>query len=82
MQKKNEICIKIYSENKECIYWFLSKKCSWLSEEEIFNVMLNICIILSGNEKVVYNLRSEFLQRKWLIKLAYNQAAKYSEKEE
>lgn len=80
MRKKDEICIKIYSKNKEYIYWFLSKKCSWLLEEEVFDIMLNVCRILSDNVDEVCNLHSEILQRKWLIKLAYDQAAKYEMK--
>lgn len=82
MLEKSEICIKIYNQNKECIYCFLSKKCPWLSEEAVFKVMLNVCRILSDNANEVYNLHSEILQRKWLIKLAYDQAAKYNEEEE
>lgn len=42
----------------------------------------NVCRILSDNANEVYNLHSEILQRKWLIKLAYDQAAKYNEEEE
>lgn len=81
MRKKSELCIKIYDNNKESIYWFLSKKCSWLSEEAVFEVMLNVCRILSGSADEVCNLRSEFSQRKWLFKIAYDQAVKYNKKE-
>lgn len=82
MQKKNEKCVKIYNENKELVYWFLSKKCPWLLEEEVYDIMLNVWRILSSGVDEVCNLRSEYLQSKWLIELAYVQAVKYNEDEE
>lgn len=81
MRKKSEQCIKIYDDNKGYIYWFLSKKCSWLPEEAIYEVILNVCRILSCNADEVCNLSSELSQRNWLIKTAYDQAVKYIKKE-
>lgn len=35
-----KICLKIYEENKVLLYQYLRKKCTWLSEDDIQNIML------------------------------------------
>lgn len=82
MWNKTKLSIKIYNENKKHIYWFLLRECSWLSREEVYEVMSDTCRIFSENIDEVYNLHSEFLQRKWLLKLAHDQAVKYIKEEE
>ena len=48
-KKEEEIYLRIYEENKERMYWLLRKKCTWLKEDEIPDIMQEVWEALSVN---------------------------------
>ena len=42
MRKTKEKCMQIYEENKKNVYWYLKTKCTWLSDDEVHDVMMAV----------------------------------------
>lgn len=72
-----EICLKIYEENKDCIYWYLKKKCTWLSDDDVHDIMFAVWLELSSNIQEVYNLSNKTMQSAWLLSVTHRQALHY-----
>lgn len=72
-KKEEEIYLRIYEENKERMYWLLRKKCTWLKEDEIPDIMQEVWEALSVNFQKVSEW-NEAAQWSWLATVAYNQA--------
>lgn len=80
MEKYEEtICLKIYEENEMRLSWYLRKKCMWLNEEDIYDVMQEVWKALSENIQKV-GMWDGGSQWKWLASVAYKQAAYYARK--
>lgn len=80
MKKYEEtICLKIYEENEVRLSWYLRKKCTWLNEEDVHDVMQEVWKALSENIEKVGEW-NKGAQWKWLASVAHNQAAYYARK--
>ena len=72
-----KICLKIYEENKVLLYKYLRKKCTWLSEDDIQNIMLIVWEELCVNVRAVYILKNKESQSMWLLSVTHRLAREY-----
>lgn len=72
-----KICLKIYEENKVLLYKYLRKKCTWLSEDDIQNIMLIVWEELCLNVRAVYKLKNKESQLMWLLSVTHRLAREY-----
>ena len=76
-KKEEEIYLRIYEANKERMYWLLRKKCTWLKEDEIPDIMQEVWEALSVNfQKVSDDSKGQIN----LGNMALNQSRKAKEK--
>lgn len=72
-----KICLKIYEENKVLLYKYIRKKCTWLSEDDIQNIMLIVWEELCVNVRAVYRLKNKESQSMWLLSVTHRLAREY-----
>lgn len=72
----NSICFKIYEENKSRLFWYLTRKCPWLSYNDVYCIMQQVWKEMAENIKVIA-LWNETRRWKWLIAVAYKNAIRY-----
>ncbi|MCI5511371.1 MAG: hypothetical protein MR436_13320 [Eubacterium sp.] len=81
MKKMKEKCMQIYEENKKIVYWYLKTKCTWLSDDEVHDVMTAVWKELVLNIDKVNQLGTKKLQAVWLMHEASEQAEKLKGRE-
>lgn len=70
---EKEIYLRIYEENKERLYWMIVKRCNWLEQDEISDIMQETWEALGVNIQKVSEWEKS-AQWSWLVMVAYNQA--------
>lgn len=78
-KEESKNCLRIYEENNKRINWYLRRKCSWLSEDDICDVMQEVWKALSENIHRV-GTWNEASQWSWLASVAYKQAVNVARK--
>ena len=81
MRKTKEKCMQIYEENKKIVYWYLKTKCTWLSDDEIHDVMMAVWKELAISINEINQLETKKLQTAWLMREASEQAEKLKGRE-
>ena len=81
MKKMKEKCMQIYEENKKIVYWYLKVKCTWLSDDEIHDVMMAVWKELAISINEINQLETKKLQTAWLMREASEQAEKLKGRE-
>ena len=81
MRKMKEKCMQIYEENKKIVYWYLKTKCTWLSDDEVHDVMAAVWKELAIRINEINQLETKKLQTAWLMREASEQAEKLKGRE-
>ena len=82
MRKGKIKCMQIYNESKDMLYWHLKRRCTWLSDEDIHDVMIVTWEQLAENVDEVYRLKDRASRVAWVLTVADKQAEKLKGKED
>ena len=78
---QQEICQYIYEEQKQSIYWYLRTHFGWLGDEDVHDVMSEVWLAMCQNVDRLSQL-DEIAQRKYLFRVAHNQAVNFQRYDE
>ena len=74
--------MQIYNESKDMLHWHLKRDCTWLSDQDIHDVMNSVWKQLADNVDVVKRLREKESRVAWVLTVADKQAEKLKGKED
>ena len=82
MRKSKIKCMQIYNESKDMLHWHLKRDCTWLSDQDIHDVMNVVWKQLADNIDEVYRLKDRASRVAWVLTVADKQAEKLKGKED